>query len=182
MTREEYNNERKGWEDAMFDGLTSGMTDAQRPKYFAVNKFDDPAGDNMARHIYGNSFFVLKKNLRYNCTAASGDSRNKQMWRYLGCFHDLSSVLLGQIDLLSCGPKQYLDWINQARKGRFSADEKQEEVMYIEAQCFQEELQFNSDFEALVIGAEDFAQAQQDRNFYEALCNFIAKMKTSSIP
>jgi hypothetical protein len=64
---------RGGWETKMFDKLYDKAEKHERVKYGTINISNDPNGVR-ACYSYGNSYFVLKKEVRQRCTLTDQDS------------------------------------------------------------------------------------------------------------
>ncbi len=66
---------RTGWEKRMFDDRYTGATHFERVKYGTINCDKNIAGVSCASG-YGQSYLVLKNDVRYRCTFTEKDSSN----------------------------------------------------------------------------------------------------------
>lgn len=69
---------RNSWESNLFNGIYDDAEDFERVKYGAVNIFNEPNGISVC-FGYGDSFFVLKDELKSRTTFVCGDSCAKML-------------------------------------------------------------------------------------------------------
>eukprot|EP00828_Plagiopyla_frontata_P012805 TRINITY_DN1739_c0_g1_i1.p1 TRINITY_DN1739_c0_g1~~TRINITY_DN1739_c0_g1_i1.p1 ORF type:complete len:434 (+),score=62.05 TRINITY_DN1739_c0_g1_i1:156-1457(+) len=88
---------RKFWEQRMFEDYYEKALGSERPKYGALNFFNDPKGDQTCRvYGYGNDFLELKNDIRQRCTFTNKDSSYDDS--IVGTFQDFCHVLMGFTD------------------------------------------------------------------------------------
>lgn len=81
---------RTEWENVLFKGIYHDAEPFERVKYGALNITNDPAGIYCCRG-YGDSFLVLKNNIKNRATFIFGDSSHKEL--HLSTFKHFKSVL-----------------------------------------------------------------------------------------
>ena len=81
----------------MFEDYYEKALGSERPKYGALNFFNDPKGDLTCRvYGYGNDFLELKNEIRSRCTFTNKDSSYDDC--IVGTFTDFCHVLMGFSD------------------------------------------------------------------------------------
>lgn len=84
---------RVGWESRMFCKRYDKATDFERVKYGTINFTNDPKGVNSCRG-YGNSYFLLRSEVRERCTLTDQDSSSASslIGTFKFCYHVLNRL------------------------------------------------------------------------------------------
>ncbi len=149
---------RSMWENNLFNNIYDKSVPEEKVKYGALNIFNDPNGVSSA-YAYGDSFFVLKKDVNERSSFVSGDSCG--MMFHLCTFKHCVPILI------HCGT------LLQALIQHVKHNNKYDKAYpYIEAQIHGD-VRLKHDIEKLVVKNTNY-EALDDRN--KAKLNTFCKM------
>lgn len=148
------------WENSLFNGFYDKSTAEEKVKYGCVNMDKNPLGVLSAKS-YGDSFLVLKKEVKYRITLVYGDSAGISSKRHI-------ATPKYMVNILNYIPDDLLSNMLMIANGK-DADIKYTSYSYVEAQIHGE-LRLDRDVEKLIIFKGSIDKNDKDMADIKEMC------------